>query len=189
MNYQEEIKKAVENLKAGKTLLLPTDTVWGISCDATNPEAVDKIKAIKQRDDSKSFIVLLNSDRMINKHIKEIPSLIWDLLDIEEQPLTLVLEGGQHLAPSVINNDGTIAVRMLKSGVCHDILKRFGKPIVSTSANFSEKNSPLTYPEIDPELKQKIDYEFPDSLANKGTNKPSKILKIMCNGDIEILRK
>ncbi|MEQ8623757.1 MAG: L-threonylcarbamoyladenylate synthase [Vicingaceae bacterium] len=186
---QEAINESVEHLKKGDVILFPSDTIWGLSCDATNPEAVDKILKLKGRSEEKSFIVLVNSDRMINQCVKDFPSVVWDMIDLADKPLTLVLDGGQYVAPKVINNDGSLGIRNVTSGPIFDLIQKFNKPIVSTSPNFSGKPTPTTFDAIDEMLKQGVDYIYPNNQKNSSLLAPSKIVRIASNGQVKILRK
>ncbi|MEX2379670.1 MAG: Sua5/YciO/YrdC/YwlC family protein, partial [Vicingaceae bacterium] len=165
------------------------DSIYGISCDATNEEAVQKIIDLKGRSADKSFIVLINSDRMINQCFKDIPEVVWDMIDFSESPLTIVMEGGQYVAPKVLNPDGSLGMRSIKSGSINDILRRFNKPIVSTSPNFSGESTPMNFNEINEGIKSAVDFVFPDFLDDKMSGQPSKIIRIKPNGEVKILRK
>lgn len=189
MELKEALKTISNSLKSGEVILCPTDTIWGLSCDATNADTVNKIIDLKGRDQSKSFIVLVNSYRMINQIFKEIPDVAWDLIDLTEDPLTLVLDDASFVAPNVLNQDGSLGIRMIKSGICFDILNAFNRPMVSTSANFSGQTTPLTFEAIDSEIKSKVDSIFPVELVKQNLGKPSKIIKINRKGEISILRK
>lgn len=189
MNEKNAIYEASNALKAGKVLLCPSDTIWGLSADATNEEAVQKIIDLKGRDQSKSFIVLLNSDRLLNQCYKDLPEVVWDLVDYADQPLTVVLNDGRYVASNALNQNGSLGFRMIKSGSCFEILKAFNKPIVSTSANFSNEPTPLVFEDIDNTLKSKVDYIFPQGLAKGMSGKASKIISISPNDEVKILRK
>lgn len=185
---KEEIHKAIEILKAGGIILYPTDTVWGIGCDATNKEAVQKIYDLKKREDSKSLIVIVANDRMLNYHVKDVPELAWDIIDISEKPTTIVYNEGNHLAENVIANDKSIAIRMIKGGFAHQLAFNYRKPIVSTSANISGASTPFSFNEIVNDIKNNVDF-IVDSKFDTGNKKPSALIKLGLNGEIEILRK
>ncbi|MBL4709343.1 MAG: threonylcarbamoyl-AMP synthase [Flavobacteriales bacterium] len=189
METREAISETVEHLKKGEIILFPSDTIWGLSCDATNVEAVDRLIQLKGRAQHKSFIVLVNSDRMINQCIKDTPEVAWDMIDYTEEPLTLVLDDGQFVAPNAINQDGSLGIRKVQRGAINTLLSKFNKPIISTSANFSGKLSALTFQEIDSELKNQVDYTFPLEQKSKIKTHASKIVRIRSNGEVEILRK
>ena len=185
---KEEIYKAIEVLKAGGIILYPTDTVWGIGCDATNEEAVQKIYDLKNREDSKSLIIIVANDRMLNYHVKDVPELAWDLIDISNKPTTIIYNEGNHLAENVIAADKSIAIRMVKEGFAHQMAFNYRKPIVSTSANISGSSTPMSFDEISDEIKNNVDFVV-DAKFDTGNKKPSALIKLGLNGEIEILRK
>lgn len=189
MNEKEIVDEAIKVLKSGGILLYPTDTIWGLTCDATNAEAVGKLAKLKGRAEHQSFIVLVNNDRLLNQCIGDIPSVAWDMIDMAASPLTLVLDKGQYVADNVINKDGSLGIRKVKSGPIEKLIYRFGKPLVSTSANFTGDVSPKNFQGIHPQLKSKVDFIYPDSSISQQTTKASKIVRIKSNGEVEILRK
>ena len=154
---QEEIQKAYEVLKEGGIILYPTDTVWGIGCDATNAEAVAKIYKLKQREESKSMIVLMNGEKMIYNVFKEIPEVAWEILDIADKPTTLILDNPRNVAANLIAEDKSLGMRVVKEPFCFKLLERLKKPLVSTSANISGKPTPLTFKEISSEIIKGVD--------------------------------
>tara|TARA_R110002049_G_scaffold297015_2_gene485685 strand:- start:4210 stop:4773 length:564 start_codon:yes stop_codon:yes gene_type:complete len=186
---KEAIEKAVEALNSGKTILYPSDSIWGVGCDATNQEAVEKIFQLKDRDNSKSLIVLVADDAMLNKFLKDVPPVAWDLIDASDQPLTIIYPEGRNLAKGVIAADGTVAIRMVKDQFCNQLIRRFRKPIVSTSANFSNAPTPLSYTDISAEFKAKVNYEVDLPQQKDQTGKPSSIIKLSMNGEIQLIRK
>ncbi|MDP4187533.1 MAG: L-threonylcarbamoyladenylate synthase [Bacteroidota bacterium] len=186
----EEIENALKVLKSGGTILYPTDTIWGLGCDATNAEAVSKIFKIKKRDDSKSMLVLIDSLEHISNYVKEVPSIAYDLIEVAENPLTIIYPNAKNLAANLIPPEGTIGIRIVKDDFCCQLIKKFNKPIVSTSANISGMPFPKSFREISAELLQEVDYVVkwrqnePPSSA-----KPSSIIKLEVNGEIKIIRK
>jgi len=188
MNDKQAIEKAGESLKSGGVILCPTDTIWGISCDATNEKAVEKLKSIKNRPANKSFIVLINSIRMLNQIFKEIPNAAWDIMEYADSPLTLILDEASYVSENVMAEDGSLGVRMVRSGLCLKVISALNRPLVSTSANFSQEPTPLHYEAIKPELKAKLDFCFPNTITYKPATKPSKIIKIKRNGEVRIIR-
>ena len=188
MSEKEELFKVSQLLKDGKSILYPTDTIWGLGCDATNEEAVQKIQKIKGRAMDKSFIILVNSDAMLNRYIPEISEVAWDLIDLSEKPLTIIFPSAGKLAKSVINKDGSVAVRMVKSGFCAQLLQRFNHPIVSTSANISGEDSPNTFEDISTPIKEAVDHVVPKEFAGESTGKASSIIKLDMNGRVKIIR-
>ncbi|MCO6498773.1 MAG: threonylcarbamoyl-AMP synthase [Vicingus serpentipes] len=185
---KSEIQKCIEVLKAGGIILYPTDTVWGIGCDATNEKAVQKVFEIKQRDDTKSLIVLVANDAMLNNHVKDVPELAWDLIDISISPTTIIYDGAKNLAKNVIAQNGSIAIRMVKDNFCHQLVYNYRKPIVSTSANISKFPTPLTFDQIPSSIKDKVDHIVNPNLEY-GNQKPSSLIQLGLNGSVKILRK
>lgn len=185
----EDIKKAIEVLKEGGIILYPTDTIWGVGCDATNEEAVEKLYAIKQRDKSKSMLILLDNPVKLQTYIQEVPDIAWDLIDLTDKPLTIILNGAKNLASNLISNDGSIGIRITAEDFSRELCKRFRKPIVSTSANITGQTAPQNFNQIDPEIISLVDYvvEYRQNEINKHT--PSSIIKLEANGSINIIRK
>ena len=186
---EEEIRKALEVLRTGGTILYPTDTIWGIGCDATNEKAVEKIFAIKQRQESKSLIILVSDDGMLNRFVKNIPALAWDLMEVTETPLTIIYDGGRGLAKNVFAEDGSIGVRKVSDDFCQRLIHKFGKPIVSTSANITGEPAPQNFSEIKGEIKQSVDYIVNWKQNEIANAKASSIIKLKENGEIKIIRK
>ena len=185
---KEEIYQCIEVLKSGGLILYPTDTVWGIGCDATNDEAVNKIYELKQRLSSKSLIVLVSNDGMLNKYVKNVPDLAWDIIDISDKPTTIIYNDANDLAQNVTADDNSIAVRLVKEGFANQLIYNFRKPIVSTSANISNTITPLTFSQISSEIKDQVGF-IVNQKFDTGNNKPSSLIKLSVNGDVEILRK
>ena len=184
----EEIHKAYEIIKEGGIILYPTDTVWGIGCDASNPEAVAKIYALKQREETKSMIVLMNAEKMMYSVFKDIPEVAWQILDLSEKPTTLILDNPRNIAPNLIAPDKTLGVRIIKEPFCFKLLERMKKPLVSTSANISGKPTPMNFKEISQEIIKGVDYVV--NLPNeKMTGKPSAIIKLTNDSQVKIIRK
>jgi L-threonylcarbamoyladenylate synthase len=186
---EEELKNALEALKKGGTILYPTDTVWGIGCDARNKEAVAKLFKIKERAEYKSMVVLVCDDKMINRYVKEVPAVAWDLIEATEDPLTIIYPDARMLAENVIAADGSVGIRIVKDEFCKNLIHKFGKPIVSTSANISGENAPHSFRDIKLDIMNKVDYIV--NLRQKEINntKPSTIIKVAMNGEIKIIRK
>ncbi|MBC7567854.1 MAG: threonylcarbamoyl-AMP synthase [Pedobacter sp.] len=184
-----EIEKALNTLKSGGVILYPTDTVWGLGCDATNEEAVAKINSIKGRAPDKSFIILLDNDSKIQSYVTEVPDVAYDLIEYAENPLTLIFSGAKNLAKSVINADGTVGVRVVKHDFCQQLLQRFRKPITSTSANVSGDPTPQTFNEITDEIKDAVDYIVDWEQEISTPKKPSTIMKIAPGGQFSFIRR
>jgi L-threonylcarbamoyladenylate synthase len=184
----EEINKCIEVLNSGGIILYPTDTVWGLGCDATNEVAVEKIFKLKQRAEAKSLIVLVCNDAMLNKHVKEVPELAWDIIDLAQKPTTLIYPLAKGIADNAIAEDNSIAIRMIKNDFCNKLIYKFRKPIVSTSANISNTITPITFNEISDEIINGVDYVV-NSQFDSGNGTPSSLLKLGISGEIKVLRK
>ena len=189
MNIKNEIDKAVSVLKAGGTILYPTDTIWGIGCDATNQAAVKKIFEIKQRQDTRSMLVLLDNEVKLQTYVKEVPEIAWELIDVSENPLTIIDPDAKNLASNLINEDKSIGIRIVNDEFCSHLIRKFKKPIVSTSANISGKPSPENFHSIEDEIKNAVDLIVNHSKNDLRKRKPSSIIKVGVNSEIKILRQ
>lgn len=188
MNTKEDIKKAVEVMRKGGVILYPTDTVWGIGCDATNADAVAKVYAIKHRDDSKALICLVDSDARIQRYVRNVPEVAWDLLELAEKPTTVILDNAVNLAPNLIAEDGSIAMRITREPFSKELCYRFQKPIVSTSANISGEPAAQNYCDISEELINAVDYVCWSRRQEHKPHTPSSIIKLSENGEVKIIR-
>ncbi len=185
---KEELDKALEALKSGKTLLYPTDTIWGIGCDAKNAEAIDKIYQIKERDPSKSMIILIAEDHHLERYIKEVPEVAWEIIDAAEKPLTIVYPNAMYLPDNLTAKDGSIAIRIVKDEFCKKLIQRLKSPLVSTSANLAGEPSPGSFEDISPEILKRVDHVV-NLPASKTGNQSSSIIKLEVNGEITVIRK
>jgi len=185
---KEEVKKCVDILRKGGTILYPTDTIWGIGCVATNEEAVQKIFSIKKRPESKSMIVLMADPNLIGFYA-EVPSVAMDLVEYAEKPLTIIYPKAKRLAPSLIAEDGTIGIRVVRDEFCEQLINQLRKPIVSTSANISGEPAPGNFSEISEAIKQSVDYVVDLRQDETKKSASSTIFKIGLDGRIEIIRK
>ena len=188
MDINSEAHKAFEIIQNGGIILYPTDTVWGIGCDATNAEAVKKIYALKQREESKSMIVLMNGEKMMCNVFKDIPETAWQILDLSEKPTTLILDNPRNVAQNIIAEDKTLGVRMVKEPFCYKLMERMKKPLVSTSANISGQPTPKSFKEISPEIIKGVDYVV-NLHHDKICDKPSTIIKLTLDNQVKIIRK
>lgn len=186
---KQEIEKALAVLKDGGVILYPTDTVWGLGCDATNEQAVAKINTIKGRAADKSFIILLDTDAKLQSYVSEVPDVAYDLIEYAENPLTLVFPNAKNLAKNVINADGSVGVRIVKHDFCQQLLQRFRKPITSTSANISGSATPLFFDEISDEIKKAVDHVVDWEQELKTSKKPSTIMKLAPGGQFSFIRR
>lgn len=185
---QQEIQNTLETLKEGKIIIYPTDTIWGIGCDATNVEAVQKIYKIKNREESKSMIILMDSIQMLHKYIPEFPEVAYDIIELSEDPVTIIFDNPKGLAKNVIADDNSIAIRIPKNEFLLKLIQKFKKPIVSTSANISGDNSPMSFSEINPMLLNQVDYVV-NLDRERIAIKSSSIIKLKSNGQVFIIRK
>ena len=177
-----------EILKAGKVILYPTDTVWGLGCDATNPEAVAKIFQIKQRSESKSLIILVSDTEMLQHYVTDIPFKVLTYLQTLQEPTTIIYSHPLHLAKNVIAADNTVAIRVVQDVFCQQMIADFGKPIVSTSANISGESTPLYYQLINPQIIAECDYVVPYRQDDTQIKNPSRLIRFDTDGEIQILR-
>ncbi len=184
----EEIKETVKNLKSGKTILYPTDTVWGLGCDATNPRAVEKIYKIKRRVESKSMIVLLDNADKLEHYINKVPEITWDLLESIDTPLTIVYPEAKNLARNVVARDNTIAIRITNDEFCKTLIREFGKPIVSSSANLSGEPAPIIFSQVSNVVRKEVDYIVKLHHQRISKTKPSTIIKIQSDGHFKVIR-
>ncbi len=188
IDFREDIKRACDILKKGGVILYPTDTVWGLGCDATNSDAVNRVFKIKQRIDSKAMIVLLGSDNEIQRYVKEVPEIAYDLVALSVKPLTIVYDKGIYLAPELLAEDGSVGIRVTKEQFSMSLCKAFRRPIVSTSANISGKLTPAFFDEISDEIKAQVDYIVETRRDERIKHKPSSVIKLDCDGTVKILR-
>lgn len=186
---REEINKTLQVLKDGGVILYPTDTVWGLGCDATNEEAVAKVNEIKGRSADKSLIVLLENDNKLQSYVTEIPDVAYELIEYAENPMTIIFAGAKNLAKNVINADGSVGIRVVKHEFCEQLLQRFRKPIVSTSANISGQPTPKFFDEISDEVKNAVDYIVDYNQEDRTEKKPSTIVKLGPSGQFEFIRR
>ena len=193
MTREEDIKNAVEVLRKGGVILYPTDTVWGIGCDATNEEAVRRVYEIKQRDDSKALICLVDSDARLQRYVRNVPDVAWQLIDSlkesDAKPTTLILDGAINLAPNLIAEDGSIGLRITQEAFSKELCYRFQKALVSTSANISGEPAAQNYCDIDPRIVEAVDYVCWSRRQEHKPHKPSSIIRLKENGEVTIIRK
>lgn len=188
MNTAEAIANALAVLKSGGLILYPTDTVWGIGCDATNPDAVDKVFKLKRRSDSKSLVLLACDMDMVAKHVRQIPDMAIDLVEVNDKPMTIIYPGAQYLAPNVVAEDGSVGIRIPMNEFCTELIRKFRKPIVSTSANISGQPTPEKFDDIAQEIVSGVDFVLPRSLGAGATGVASQIIKLELDGQVKIIR-
>lgn len=201
MDCKEVIAEAVKVLKAGGVVLYPTDSVWGIGCDATNEEAVRKVFEIKKRSEAKSLVLLASDLDMVAMYIRQIPDIAIDLVEVNDAPMTIVYPGAQYLAPSVVAEDGSVGIRipyvdeemsaasqLRGAAFCRELVRRLRKPLVSTSANISGEPTPACFAEISQEIVSAVDYIVPKQFDDRSSGRPSQIIKLGLGGEVEIIR-
>ncbi len=186
--FQHEINQCYAVLKDGGLILYPTDTVWGIGCDATNSEAVKKVYQLKNREDTKALICLVGNQAMLERHVQEVPDVAYDIIDLATKPTTIVFDDPKGVAKNLIAEDNTLAIRVASDKFCQYLINKFGKPIVSTSANISGEPTPKRFADIAPEILKGVDYvvNLPD--VNKDPS-PSSIIKLGNDGQVKVIRE
>lgn len=185
----EDILKAVETLRSGGLILYPTDTIWGIGCDAGNSKAVERVYQLKRRADSKALICLVDSANRLQKYVFRVPDVAWDLIEYATKPLTLILDEACNLAPQLIAEDGSVGLRVTQERISHELCYRFQKAVVSTSANISGEPSPANFTEISPEIIAGVDYVMKSRQNDLSKATPSQIIKLGLDGRVQIIRK
>ena len=204
-DYKDILNEALKVLRDGGVILYPTDTVWGVGCDATNPLAVSKVYEIKKRSDSKALVLLASDFDMVCRYVKEIPDIAVQLVEVNDKPMTLIYPGAicgeapsegetpvaskYCLAYNVVAEDGTVGFRIPDMDFCRDLIHKLGRPLVSTSANVSGESSPSCFTEIADEIRSKMDYIVPQYLESESTGAPSQIIKVGLDGEVKIIRK
>lgn len=189
MKLEEDIKKAVEVMRQGGVILYPTDTIWGIGCDATNEEAVARVYRIKQREDSKAMICLVDSDARLQRYVRDVPEVAWDVMEMATKPTTVILGNAVNLAPNLIAEDGSIGMRITREAFSKELCYRFQKPIVSTSANISGEPPAQNYCDISQQLLDAVDYVCMSRRQEHNPHTPSSIIKLTREGVVTIIRK
>lgn len=186
---KEEIEKAVKAIQEGGTVVYPTDTIWGVGCDATNPEAVKKVNELKGRPENKSLIVLVSSDVMLERYVKQVPNIAWEIIDSTEDPITIVYDEGVGLAANVLGEDGSAAIRIAKDPFCKQLIEKLRKPIVSTSANLASEPPPQEFEDISQPVLDGADYVVHLNLPRDPERKPSAIIKLSVDGTVKVIRE
>lgn len=186
---QAEVQKTVEVLKQGGIILYPTDTLWGIGCDATNEVAVSKIYSLKQRAESKSMLLLIDDMKRIGRYVRQLPEIAFDLVELAESPTTIIYPGAVNLPTNLLAEDGSVGIRVCRHEFCQQLIYRLGRPIVSTSANVSGAVAPKRLAEVDKEIKEGVDYIVSPAFEGRPTFKPSAIVKLGLKGEVEVIRE
>ena len=185
----DDLIRAVETLRAGGIILYPTDTIWGLGCDATREDAVQRIYALKQRQDERSMLILLDDASKIEDYVETVPEIAWNLIEIADKPLTIIYPEAKNLASSLIAVDGSIGIRIVKDEFCRVLIRKFGKPLVSTSANVSGMPWPHSFSKIDKSLVKAADYVVTWRQNDEKRGKPSGIIKLGKKGEISVIRE
>jgi L-threonylcarbamoyladenylate synthase len=189
MIFDEDIKDSLITLKKGGIILYPTDTIWGLGCDATNTSAVKKIFRIKPRNDNKSLLILVNGEQMLQRYVRDIPEIAFELANVSGSPLTIIYPKGKNLAEGVCNTDGSVGIRICHDEFCSELIGRLRKPIVSTSANFSGKPSPGNFREIEMAVIDAVDFVVKYRQDDRQMHSASPVIIVNSEGTIKILRK
>lgn len=189
MINQNDIKNAVETLRKGGVILYPTDTVWGIGCDATNEEAVARVYRIKRREEGKALICLVDSEARLQKYVRNVPNVAWDIMEMATKPTTIILDNAVNLAPNLVAEDGSIAMRITREEFSSQLCYRFQKPIVSTSANISGENAAQNFRDIPQEIVEAVDYVCQSRRQEHKPHTPSSIIKLTEKGEVSIIRQ
>lgn len=189
MNFKKDIIEACKVMAEGGIILYPTDTIWGIGCDATNPEAVKKVYEIKKRNDSKALIVLVDSEPKVEFYVKDVPPITWDMIELSTKPLTVIYDGARNMAPNLLAEDGSVGIRITTEDFSKQLCSQFRKAIVSTSANISGEPSPKAFVNISDDIKNAVDYVVEYRQNEVAQAKPSSIVKIGKGGVVKIIRE
>lgn len=185
----DDIKAALEVLQKGGVILYPTDTIWGIGCDACNEAAVKRVYEIKNRVDSKSMLVLMENAGLIDRYVNEVPEIAFDLMEVAVKPLTIIFDGAKGLAKNLVAEDGSIGIRITSEAFSSELIRRFRRPIVSTSANISGNPSPASFDKIDPQIIKGVDYVVKYRQDDTQKAVPSSIIKLGKGGEVKIIRE
>lgn len=188
-DMNEDIRRACEVMARGGVILYPTDTVWGIGCDATNPEAVQRVYDIKRRADSKAMLVLVDSEAKVDFYVRDVPPVAWDLIELADKPLTIIYDGARNLAPNLLAEDGSVGIRVTNEPFSKQLCFRFKKAIVSTSANVSGQPAAAVYTDIADEIREAVDYVVESRRDETGRPRPSSIIKLGSGGTVKVIRE
>lgn len=186
---QNDIKQALEVLQKGGVILYPTDTIWGIGCDATNEAAVKRVYEIKKRADSKSMLVLMENVNLLERYMQEVPEIAYSLIEVTDKPMTIIYPAAKNLAPNLLAEDGSVGIRITAERFTQTLIQRFRRPIVSTSANISGEPTAATFAEVSDEIKSAVDYVVGFRQDDLTPARPSSIIKLGVGGEIKIIRE
>ncbi len=186
--FRDDIRQAVEVMNRGGVILYPTDTIWGIGCDATNPEAVQRVYDIKRRQDSKALITLVDSEAKVEFYIPDVPNVAWDLMEVADKPLTIIFDNARNLAPNLLAEDGSLGIRITREPFSKELCFRMRRAIVSTSANISGEPAPRNFSEISEEIKQAVDYICTSRQEERHNPPASGIIKLTASSEVTVIR-
>ena len=184
----EDIKKACEVMAAGGIILYPTDTIWGIGCDATNEKAVQRVYELKRRADNKAMLVLMDSEAKLDRYVSDVPDIAWDLISVSDKPLTIIYSSAKNLATNLLGADGSVGIRITNEEFSKKLCERFRKPLVSTSANVSGEPSPANFSEVSEVIKEGVDYIVSYRQDDTSKAAPSGIIKLGAGGLVQVIR-
>lgn len=188
MNSNTDLSTALDTLRQGGLILYPTDTVWGLGCDATNPDAVARLRDLKGRSAGKALLCVVGSETILERYAQGVPDVAYELIDTAVEPLTIVYDKGVGLAPGVCGDDGSVGIRIIADGFTGELLRRFGRPLVSTSANLAGEITPANYAQISDDLKERVDYVVETGRTDTAEHMPSHILRLHADGQVAIIR-
>jgi L-threonylcarbamoyladenylate synthase len=186
---KEDVDQALTALHEGGVILYPTDTVWGLGCDATNEKAIEKVYQIKKRDPERGLLILVEAEGRVERYVEDMPDIAWDLMEVTDKPLTLVYHQAKNLPEKLSASDGSIGIRVTQDPFCQELLKRFKKPIVSTSANISRQSPPANFREIDPAITRAVDYVVQHRQDETKKSSPSSIIRVGPGGEVKVIRE
>ena len=186
--FDQEVQKALEVMKKGGIILYPTDTVWGIGCDATNADAIDKIYELKKREETKALICLVNNFKMLEQYVEEVPEMAYDILKYSKKPTTIIYDKPIRIADNLVGEEDTLGIRVVRERFCSELIKKMRRPLVSTSANISGQPTPESYDQITPQILKGVDYVV-NLQRSKKSPRPSAIIKLSNDGQVSVIRK
>lgn len=189
MDFEEDLRNSLKTLKEGGIILYPTDTIWGLGCDSTNNDSVKRILRIKSRNEGKSLIILVNSVSMLERYVVEIPEVALNLIEVSDKPITIIFPKAKNLAAEIPAEDGSVGIRICNDTFCNELIGRFRRPVVSTSANLSGEPPPMCFNDISEEIIQAVDYTVKYKRDDRQKRFSSPVIKVEQNGIIKIIRK
>ena len=187
--WRDDVREAVRVMNEGGVILYPTDTIWGIGCDATNVEAVERVYEIKKRSDSKALIVLVDSEAKVQSYVEDVPEVAWDLVELSDKPLTIIYDKAKFLAPNLLAEDSSVAIRITREPFSKELCMRFKRPVVSTSANVSGMPAPKCFADISEDIISSVDYVVNYRRDDSRQASASSIIKLGASGEVKIIRE